>query len=551
MIQFEHYYCHQESNDMSAQTCGEATIKLLEAYGVDTVFGIPGVHTLEFCRGLATSTISHVQARNEQGAGFMADGYARVSGRPGVALVISGPGVTNAATPIGQSYADSIPVLLLSAEPESDSLGKGWGVLHECREQKRTTEAVTAFSETAHKPSDVPDLLARAFSLFASSRPRPVHISIPIDVLEEVVEDDWVAVIPPTKPAPAADAVKAAADLLSQAERPLLLVGGGAVEASEGITALAEKLAAPVVSSAAGKGILPDSHSLSLTGGTTRVEVQRYIAQADVVLAIGTELSETDYFMAPLEINGSLLRVDIDPHKINDLYPAAVGIVADAKPASLAIANSVNVGDISARRQRVDQDVADMKAAILNNLTSSEAQHIRLLSEIRDTVDDSTVFAGDVCQIVYTGNFYMPVNQPKLWHYPAGYCTLGCGLPDAIGAKLALPEQPMMVFAGDGGFMFTVQELVCAAELKLSLPIVLWENGGLKQIQDDMKLRDIPLVGVEGINPDFELLAQACHCLSAAPNSMQEFRAELMRAFEAEVPTLILVKENSDWLLAD
>ncbi len=166
----------------SELTVGQASIKLLEAYGVDTVFGIPGVHTLEFCKGLNQSSIRHVQTRNEQGAGFMADGYARASAKPGVALLISGPGVTNALTAIGQAYADSIPMLVLSADAASHTLGKGWGCLHEVPSLTNTTASLTAFSATAMTPEEIPTLFAKAFSVFSSGRPRPVHIAIPIDI---------------------------------------------------------------------------------------------------------------------------------------------------------------------------------------------------------------------------------------------------------------------------------------------------------------------------------------------------------------------------------
>ena len=178
-----------------SMTCGEATMRLLARYGVTTVFGIPGVHTLDICRGLSgganAGAIHHVRARNEQGAGYMAEGWARATGQVGVAVVISGPGVTNASTAVGQCYADSLPMLLISAEPDSRSLGKGWGVLHEITDQKRVTEPMTAFSATAACAADIPDLMARAFSVFASSRPRPVHISLPMDVQAEMVDEIW------------------------------------------------------------------------------------------------------------------------------------------------------------------------------------------------------------------------------------------------------------------------------------------------------------------------------------------------------------------------
>ncbi len=237
---------------------GEASIKLLEAYGVDTVFGIPGVHTLEFCRGLNQSSIRHVQARNEQGAGFMADGYARASGKPGVALLISGPGLTNALTAMGQAYADSIPMLVVSADATSHSLGKGWGCLHEVTSLTAMSAPVTAFSATAMTAQEVPALIARAFSVFSSERPRPVHIAIPIDVLEMPATGDWQPIELPQRPTATANKIERACALLRAARQPMICVGGGATLACEAITEIAEKLGAPVISSIAGKGIVAE-----------------------------------------------------------------------------------------------------------------------------------------------------------------------------------------------------------------------------------------------------------------------------------------------------
>ncbi len=524
---------------------GEATIKLLEQYGVDTVFGIPGVHTLDYCRGLNQSSIQHVQARNEQGAGFMADGYARASGKPGVALVISGPGVTNALTAIGQAYADSIPVLMLSADAASYTLGKGWGCLHEVPSLTDTTAPLTAFSATAMHPEEVPGLIARAFSVFSSERPRPVHIAIPIDVLAMPAGDTWEAIELPERPAPTAKKIERACELLREARQPMICVGGGAWLASDAITEIAEKLGAAVIGSTAGKGIIDDSHPLSLSAGTVRGEVQQYLKNADVVLAVGTELSEVDSFVETLEINGKIIRVDIDPRKMNDLYPAEVAIIGGAKTTTEAIARQL--GEVEARAETA-AEVADIRSEILNNLSASEVRHCKTLEVLRAALPADTIVMGDICQLVYTGAFAFDVAKPRLWHYPAGYCTLGCGLPDAIGAKLALPDRPVVSFAGDGGFMFTVQELVTAAELELPLPLILWNNEGLKQIQDDMKAREIDLVGVTGINPDFIELARSCKCHAIRVDSAQDLTDAIADAFKADRPTLIEVNEWDPWL---
>ncbi|MCP3688360.1 MAG: 5-guanidino-2-oxopentanoate decarboxylase [Gammaproteobacteria bacterium] len=528
-----------------SQTVGQAVIKLLEQYGVDTVFGIPGVHTLDFCRGLNTSHIQHIQARNEQGAGFMADGYARVSGRPGVALVISGPGVTNALTAIGQAYADSIPVLMISADAASHTLGKGWGCLHEVPRLTDTTAPLTALAATAMAPGDVPELLAKAFAIFASERPRPVHIAIPIDILAMPVETAWHAVKLPGRPAASAQNIKTACEMLNQARQPMICVGGGAWQAGEHITQIAEKLGAPVIASTAGKGIIDDNHALSLSAGTVRGEVQAYLKQADLVLAIGTELSEVDSFVETLEINGKLIRVDIDPRKMTDLYPADLALIADASQAAEAINSGLR--NTTARTASL-HEVADIRKAIDNNLNHRESRHRIALDVLRETLDANTIVMTDICQLAYTGAFAFNVPAPRLWNYPAGYCTLGCGLPGAIGASMALPDVPVICFAGDGGFMFTVQELVTAAELKLPIPIILWNNGALQQIKDDMIARGIEPVGVLGINPDFIALAQSCHCSALTVDSVQGLSDAVKNAFKQTRPTLIEVIETDSWL---
>lgn len=239
-------------------TGGQALVRLLANYQVDTVFGIPGVHTLELYRGLPGSGIRHVLTRHEQGAGFMADGYARVTGKPGVCFVITGPGVTNASTPIGQAYADSIPMLVISSVNHTASLGKGWGCLHETQDQRALTAPITAFSAVALTPEDLPELIARAYAVFDSERPRPVHISVPLDVLAAPIARDWTAEVVrrPTRGVPAIEVLAAAAAKLSAANRPMIIAGGGALNAGAEVQQLSQRLAAPVFTSVAGKGLL-------------------------------------------------------------------------------------------------------------------------------------------------------------------------------------------------------------------------------------------------------------------------------------------------------
>jgi len=230
---------------------------------------------------------------------------------------------------------------------------------------------------------------------------------------------------------------------------------------------------------------------------------------------------------------------------MNDLYPAEVAIIGGAQTSTEAIAHQL--GEVKTRVTTVTE-VALLRQQYRNNLSASQVRHCKTLDVLRDALPADTIVMGDICQLVYTGIFAFDVPKPRLWHYPAGYCTLGCGLPDAIGARLALPDAPVVTFVGDGGFMFTVQELVTAAELKLALPIILWNNDGLKQIEDGMTLRGIEPVGVNGINPDFIALAQSCRCHALTIDSAQGLKDAIDAAFKADRPTLIEVKESAQWL---
>ncbi len=526
---------------------GEAIIRLLEGYGVNTVFGIPGVHTLELYRGLGNSSIRHIQPRNEMGAGFMADGYARAAGRPGVCLVITGPGLTNMTTPMGQAYSDSVPMLVISSSPPSETLGKGWGMLHEITDQAAVTAPITAFSATATAPGDIPDLIARAFAGFASKRPRPVHITVPLDILAMDAGDGWAVGQPAAPPPVDATAIGAAAALLVDAESPLLYVGSGARGAGGDLEAIAEILQATVVTTNGGKGIVSDAHPLNLGTTMTRPAVQQLIGAADVVLAVGTEIGQTDHFAGTkLDLSGKLIRIDIDPQKLDDLYEAEIGIVSDARP--IAAALRAALAETPPRASR-EASIGEARDAAFTDLSSRERQHLRLLGALRGAVPDDTIVYTDMTQLAYTASWGFPVFGERQWLYPAGFCTLGPALPGAIGAKLAVPDRPVMALAGDGGFMFTVQELVTGAELELPIPIILWNNSGYQQIRGDMQRKGIATIGVNGRNPDFMGLAAAMHCHGVRPADGAELAKAVANAFNSDRPTIIEVLESSPWLL--
>ena len=523
-------------------SCGAAIAGLLEAYGVDTVFGIPGVHTLELYKGLAGSSMRHVLVRHEQGAGFMADGYARASGLPGVCFVITGPGVTNIATAMGQAMSDSVPMLVISSVNARADLGKGRGRLHEISDQHAVTEPIAAASRIAMEPENVVEFIHQAFSSFAAARPRPMHLSVPLDVLAGPAEGAWRAGAMAPRPTPDESSAGAARELLAESQRPVFLLGGGAVDVPQTrIVSLAEDTGAAVVTTTAGKGIFPESHRLSLGATLACRPTQSFLADADLVLVIGSELAETDSRTDnPLQLGGKVVRVDIAEAQLTVNAEPALAIKSDAA----AFVDTLGETASSLPADRQNRLIAAVRQEISEGWGPLARLHIRVLDTIRAALPADSFVATDMTQIAYTGNAAFPVDRPRCWFHPLGFGTLGYALPAAIGAKLADPLRPGLALAGDYGFQFTLPELGTAAELGLALPILLWNNEGLGQIRDDMVAAGIPETGVTARNPDFQALAEAYGCRAVRPSSLDALHRDLRDALAAPGPTLIEVRQD-------
>ncbi len=536
---------------MQIPTCGEALVTLLEGYGVEYVFGIPGVHTVELYRGLAASSIQHVTPRHEQGAGFMADGYARVTGKPGVCFVITGPGMTNIATAMGQAYADSIPMLVISSVNARRALGSGDGRLHELPSQRDVFAGLAAFSHTLLDAAELPRVLARAFAVFESARPRPVHIEIPLDVI--VAPADGMNMAPailPAKPAASANALAVAADLLADARRPLILAGGGAVHAAAELRELAERLQAPVALTINAKGLLPCGHPLLIGSTQSLPETRAMVRDADVVLAVGTELGETDYdvvFDQGFVIKGQLIRIDIDAQQLMRNFRADLAITADAQQAMSSL--SVRLHERPAPVREPGWGAARVQKVRLAVWASCDAP-TRSQKQLIDTIAialPGVIIAGDSTSPVYAGNFVYDAPVPRCWfNSSTGYGTLGYGLPAAIGAKLAALERPVVCLIGDGGIQFTLPELASAVEARVPVIVLLWNNLGYGEIRKYMAARDITPVGVDIYTPDFLKLAKGFGCEARRVNTRESLAAELQRANSRDVPTVIEVVE-ADW----
>ncbi|SEM38854.1 acetolactate synthase-1/2/3 large subunit [Pseudomonas sp. ok272] len=521
-------------------SCAQALVRLLEGYGVDSVFGIPGVHTVELYRGLHGSSLRHISPRHEQGAGFMADGYARASGKPGVCFIITGPGMTNILTAMGQAYADSVPMLVISTTSRREHQRLGHGYLHEMPDQRAVVSGVCAFSHTLQRPQELPEVLARAFALFSCARPRPVHIEIPLDVLE--MSADGLDLRPrtlPQAPAPAAVNIAAASQLLAAARKPLILAGGGARNAGPVLQALAERLQAPVALTTNARGLLAPEHPLLLDGVQSSAHGRALFAEADVVLAVGTELGETDYDffgLGPLVLNAPLIRLDIDPLQILGAARADVGLLGDAEQGLLAL---LDVLPQSASSEWAAASVARVNAAERAGWSPKQNVMQQMLDTLRDSLP-APIVVGDSTQPVYQGALGYRAPQANSWfNAGTGFGTLGYGLPAAIGAKLAMPDRPVVAVVGDGGVQFSSAELIAAREAGAGVIVVLWNNHCYAEIRDYMTARDIPPLGVDILPPDFAALAKSCHVQHLPIRSREQLREVLTGLADTRQPVLL------------
>ena len=533
-------------------TVGRYIVETLAANGIDVVFGIPGVHNIELYRGLELARVRHVLVRHEQNAVFAADGYARASGQLAAAFVISGPGVSNALTALAQAWSDSVPLLLVASAPLRASLGRGWGVLHELPDQRALVTGVTTFAGSARTEAELREQLRSAFAALRSARPRPAYIDIPLDLLAErtSLRPEVFGRAAPLS-APPRPALEQALTLLAAAERPLFISGGGARGGGAALRHLVESLDAYLVTTVAGKGVVAESHPASLGVSLPYASTQELIKAADVVVAAGTELSETDiYTTTRLALHGRLVRIDVDEQKLRDHYAAPLTLQGDAAVALQLLAQGIAADKAIPGRESeavrrgwrtAAGDGAAHRARIESQLQATAAPALAALRAIRESLPADGVVFSDMTQIAYLGNYAFPAERPGVWFHPSGYGALGFALPAAIGARIAQPQRPIVALAGDFGTQFTLQEIMTAVELDLTLPLIVWNNGALGQIRDDMRAAGIAPIGVVARNPDFVALAHACGAAGARVPDAAALAAALRGALGRPGPTLLEV----------
>ncbi|WP_120635108.1 thiamine pyrophosphate-binding protein [Ruegeria sp. EL01] len=508
---------------------------MLRDRGVDVIFGIPGVHNQEMYRGIEEAGITHVLARHEQGAGFMADGYARASGKPGVAYVITGPGLCNIMTPMGQAYSDSVPMLVLSSCLDEAQAQRGQ--LHQMKDQRAAADAVADWSAQANTANAAYGLLERAFEEFELSRPRPKHIQVPIAQLEADADPAPFPNQPALRTQVLPPDVAPVVSLLNIARRPLFILGGGC--RSNHWRQILTQLGAACFTTYAGRGMAGLDYALDFGAMLPRPGSADVIASADLVIAVGAELGDVDLWRSTLGHTANLVRVDLDPEVLSDHHRAAVKIQADSD----SFARSLWAATESTKPANgwTPEEVAEARERWRAEVDAERPGIVPVADALRTAMPADTLIYSDMTQFAYVAKEVWNSAYPHHWHHPTGFGTLGYALPAGIGGAVARRGKPTAVIAGDYGFHYTMQELGVAVELGLSIPIILWDNGKLKEIEDSMVRGQIAPNAVVARNPDFCKLAEAFGALSAAPTNLDEMQNAVRAAFDAAGPTLIHV----------
>ncbi|MGO9514777.1 MAG: thiamine pyrophosphate-dependent enzyme [Steroidobacteraceae bacterium] len=535
---------------MTVLTTGQVITESLIAHGVDTVFGIPGAHLYDFNDALAErrDKIRFLTARHEQGAGYMAFGYAKSTGRVGAYTVVPGPGVLNSAAALCTAYGAIAPVLCITGNIMSHLIGRGRGQLHELPDQLALLRGLTKWSERINHPTDAPGVMAEAFRQLTSGRVRPVAVEAPWDVFGMKAE---VTVGAPLEslapPAPDPDSITAAAKLIAAARRPLISVGAGAVDAGEAILELARLLQAPVTAHRSGKGIVSDESAYSMNS----VAAYEYWKDADLLIGVGSRL-ELQYFRwrwLPRDLK--LVRIDIDSTEMVRIKPA-VGIVTDSAIGTRALVNALQ--PLIGKRDSRASEFAAIKARADAAIQAVQPQ-MGYINAIRQVLPRNGFYVEEISQVGFTSRFGFPVYEPR--HYvTCGYQeSLGFGFNTALGVKVAHPDQAVVAVTGDGGFLFGAQELATAVQHGINLITVVFNNRSYGNVRrDQLQQYGGRLLGADLVNPDFIKFAESFGAIGLRATNPVELRLHLQTAIDAEAPVVIEVPlergaETSPWPL--
>ncbi len=524
---------------MANLTGGQALVKSLERERVNTVFGLPGVQLDWAFDALyeARDSIHVIHTRHEQATAYMADGYARTTGRIGICLVVPGPGLLNAAAGLATAYACSSPVLCLTGQINSDLIGVGRGVLHEIPEQLRLAGSFSKWAARATRPAEIPGLVREAFRQLRSGRPRPVTLEIPPDVLQATADVTLFDPVDHTPPEIDHEALERAAKALGQATHPLIFVGGGVIasNAGEELRRLAEMLEAPVLASNNGRGALSDRHYLAQCS----VAMPDLVADSDVVLAVGTRFVQATSPLWPAGQDRTYVQIDVDPSEIGRNLRPNVRIVGDAKAALAGLLDRVPRHN-QTRPSRRDELVA-LKRKSLADLESIQPQ-ASLAHAIREELPDDGIFVSESTQVGYWSHVAFPVYQPRTFLTSGYQGTLGYGFATALGAQVGNPDKPVVSINGDGGFMYNVQELSTMVRHRIKVVAIVFDDGAYGNVRRIQRQQFAGrTIASDLVNPDFPKLADSFGIRGIRAEGPDQLRLAVREALRANEPALIAV----------
>ena len=531
-------------------TGGQLIVECLVQNGVEVIFGMPGAHTMAIYDALYRhARIKHILVRHEESAALMADGYSRATGKVGVCCVTSGPGVTNAATGLAVAQGDSIPVLLISSQVHSEAAKTKRGLFH-AMDQLALTRPITKWNARADTPEQISQVIAEAFRVLTKGRRGAGHIEVPMNILQQSCEVgssmSGVNFSESERRIPDSE-LQRAAQLLSQAKRPLILAGGGviAAESWRTLVEIAELLQAPVLMSPMGKGVIPADHPLC--GGVTFTWVTADLqnmersmsplaGMADAALAVGFRFSQLATVNYTLPVPRHLVQIDVDPDEIGANYPVEVGIAADAKVALPQLREALEELPRSSRSNWMP-DSARPQARI----EVGPAGRLPVnWWELREELNREAIVAADIARSGYALVGQFPVYEPRTFMHSASFIAMGHALPAALGAKVAFPGRQVVSVSGDGCFLMTGQELATAVQHGINIVAIVINDRCLTGIAalQDAHYRG-RRVAVDLVNPDFVRFAESFGALGLRVTRAEEFKPALQKALRAEKPALI------------
>jgi acetolactate synthase-1/2/3 large subunit len=528
---------------MTQSSGGEAIVNGLVAHGVDTVFGLPGAQIYGLFDAFQQARLKVIGARHEQACGYMAFGYARSTGRPGVFSVVPGPGVLNAGAALLTAFGSNEPVLCLTGQVPTAFLGKGRGHLHEMPDQLATLRTFVKWAERIEYPGAAPAVVSRAFQEMLSGRRGPVSLEMPWDVFTQRAEVGASKVFDPfPAPPPDPDRIKSAASLIAGSRTPMIFVGSGAIHARDEILELAELIDAPVVAFRSGRGIVSNAHEL----GLTMAAAYRLWPQTDLMIGIGTRMElPASSFRWPFQPEGlKSIRIDIDPSEMRRLTPDAA-VISDAQAGTrelLAAVRKQGYTKTSGRRAAI----REASATALRQIQQIQPQ-MAYLNILREVLPSDAIVTDELSQVGFASWYGFPIYQPRTFITSGYQGTLGSGFPTALGAKVAHPDRAVVAITGDGGFMFGVQELATAVQYQIGVVVLVFNNNAYGNVRRDQREHfDGRVVAADLVNPDFVKLAESFGVGAARVTSPETFRPALEKALGNGGPYLIDIEVPRD-----